>query len=237
MSQALRVAVLASGSGSNLQALLDRFNARRGAPARVELVVASRAGAGALERAARAEVVSEVLDVRELGVEALAERLLGMLEAHRIELVVLAGYLQLVPEVVVRRFAGRILNIHPALLPAFGGHGMYGMRVHRAVLASGATISGATVHWVDEAYDTGRILAQWPVPVLPGDTPEMLAARVLRVEHLLLPAVVEQIARGGVATPPLSEPLTFGLRAEAGPEPFEVRSLAARRLPDQAPEY
>jgi formyltetrahydrofolate-dependent phosphoribosylglycinamide formyltransferase len=230
MSQPLRVAVLASGGGSNLQALLERFNQRRGAPARVELVIASRPGAGALERAAHAGVAAAVLDVRELGAEVLAERLLALLAEHRVELVVLAGYLQLVPEVVVRSYAGRIINIHPALLPAFGGHGMYGIRVHRAVLASGATISGATVHWVDEEYDRGQILAQWPVPVLPQDTPEMLAARVLRVEHLLLPAVVEQIARGGVATPPLSEPLTFGLRAEAGPEPFEVRSLAARRL-------
>jgi folate-dependent phosphoribosylglycinamide formyltransferase PurN len=114
---------------------------------------------------------------------------------------VLAGYLKLVPSGVIERYRGRILNIHPALLPAFGGPGMYGRHVHEAVLASGAGESGATVHLVDEEYDRGAVLAQARVPVLPGDTPERLAARVLEVEHRLLPAVVLAAARAGRPVP------------------------------------
>ena len=122
--------------------------------------------------------------------------LLKRLEAGSIDLVVLAGWLRLVPAAVVHRYEGRMINIHPALLPAFGGRGMYGARVHEAVLAAGARISGATVHLVADEYDSGRILAQWPVPVLRGDTPAELAARVLQAEHRILPAVVAALARG-----------------------------------------
>jgi folate-dependent phosphoribosylglycinamide formyltransferase PurN len=120
-----------------------------------------------------------------------------LLRSHGIELVVLAGYLKLVPEDVVNEFAGRMLNIHPALLPSFGGSGMYGMRVHRAVLQAGSTVSGPTVHIVTAEYDKGPIVAQWPVPVAPDDTPESLQQRVLAVEHQLLPAVVMAAARAG----------------------------------------
>jgi phosphoribosylglycinamide formyltransferase-1 len=190
----LRVAVLASGGGSNLQTLLDASRVP-GAGFSVVLVVTNRAGARALERGARAGARTAV--IREDGDDA--ARLLALLAEDRADLVVLAGYLKLVPPDVVAAFAGRMLNIHPALLPAFGGPGMYGHRVHEAVLASGARISGPTVHLVDERYDHGRILAQWPVPVLSGDTPEGLAARVLEAEHRLLPAVVRAWARGGVA--------------------------------------
>jgi formyltetrahydrofolate-dependent phosphoribosylglycinamide formyltransferase len=213
-----RVAVLASGGGSNLQALIDRFNADPAAPARVELVVGSRAGIGALERAERAGIDAVALDARALGAEAFGRALADALEAHRIGLIVLAGWLQLVPAEVVRGFHGRMINVHPALLPAFGGHGMYGMRVHRAVIESGARVSGATVHFVDEAYDEGAIIAQWPVPVLPGDTPESLAARVLAVEHRILPLAVEALARGADA-PVAAEggPLAFDLVAAAAP--------------------
>ncbi|MDQ3137656.1 MAG: hypothetical protein M3Q93_08715, partial [Gemmatimonadota bacterium] len=131
---------------------------------------------------------------------------LARLERHRIDLVVLAGYLKLVPAPVIARFRNRIVNVHPALLPSFGGLGMYGHRVHEAVLRSGARESGATVHLVEEVYDCGAILAQARVPVLPGDTPEQLAARVLEVEHRLLPAVVR--AAGGAGRPvPLTEPV------------------------------
>src|SRR5213076_1806217 len=114
------------------------------------------------------------------------------------ELVVLAGYLKRVPPAAVARFPLRMINIHPALLPAFGGPGMYGRRVHERVLASGAAISGATVHYVDEEYDHGPIIAQWPVPVRAGDTADTLAARVLAVEHRLLPLVVLELAKRGV---------------------------------------
>lgn len=217
MSGHARIAVLASGGGSNLQALIDRFNAGGSAAARVELVVGSRAGIGALERAERAGIPARVLDGRAMGADAFRDALAETLEAHRVDLVVLAGWLQLVPLEVVARYHGRMVNVHPALLPAFGGRGMYGMRVHQAVIASGARVSGATVHFVDERYDEGAIVAQWPVPVLPGDTPEMLAARVLAVEHRILPVAVEALARGGHVPLVDDAPLAFDLVAAPAP--------------------
>ena len=225
MNHPARVAVLASGGGSNLQALIDHFHSPH-APARVELVVASRAGIGALGRAERAGVASAVVDPRALG-DAHAERLLAELEGRAIDLVVLAGYLTLIPGAVVERFRGRMLNVHPALLPGFGGRGMYGMRVHRAVIDSGVRVSGATVHRVDDRYDEGEIVAQWPVPVLPGDTPEALAARVLAVEHRILPLAVEALVRG--ETPPGAPggPLCFDLVAAAAPSDASVRATLA----------
>lgn len=186
----MRVAVLASGSGTNLQALLDALTGD--APARVVVVVSNKATAGALVRANAAGVATEVL------VEpADGAALRAILERHAVELVVLAGYLKLVPPDVVRAFRGRMINIHPALLPAFGGPGMYGKRVHEAVLASGATLSGASIHLVTTEYDRGPLIAQWPVVVAPNDTPDTLAARVLAVEHQLLPAVVLAAGRAG----------------------------------------
>ena len=188
------VAVLVSGSGTNLQALLD---ALRDSPvARVARVVASRADAGALERARRAGVSTVVLAHPDDPGEVVTA-------TGDARLVVLAGYLTRIPPAAVARLRWRLINIHPALLPAFGGPGMYGRRVHEAVLASGATLSGATVHYVDEEYDRGPIIAQWPVPVRRDDTPEILAARVLEAEHRLLPQVVEALARLGVPGEPV----------------------------------
>ena len=190
-----RIAVLASGGGSNLGALfthLERLGARRAGD--VVLVASDRAGAGALERA------------RERSVAALhfpdptdGEMMDALLREHDIGVVALAGYLRLIPAAVTRRFRGRMLNVHPTLLPAFGGPGLYGLRAHRAVLAAGAAISGASVHFVDEVYDRGSLIAQWPVPVAPNDTAETLAARVLRVEHLLYPRVVDAVAAGRIS--------------------------------------
>jgi formyltetrahydrofolate-dependent phosphoribosylglycinamide formyltransferase len=186
--------VLVSGRGSNLQALLDAT--REGASGSIALVISDKQDAGALDVARKAGVAAEwvAVDGRE------ADATLALLAKHRIGLVVLAGYLKRVSERVVAAFRGRIVNVHPALLPAFGGPGMYGRRVHEAVLKSGARLSGVTVHIVDEQYDHGPVLAQWPVPVRPGDTAESLAARVLAVEHRLLPAVVlaccERLASG-----------------------------------------
>ena len=190
----MRVAVAVSGRGSNLQALLRALGP--GAPARVVLVLSDRPDAGGLEWAREYGVPAEVLSD-----PADAAQWLTQLERHRIELVVLAGYLKLVPAPVIARFRDRILNVHPALLPAFGGKGMYGHRVHQAVLASGARESGATVHLVDEAYDRGPVLGQVRVPVLPDDTPDRLAARVLEVEHRLLPAAVLAAAAAGRPVP------------------------------------
>jgi len=182
----VRVAVLVSGGGTNLQALLDALH---DSPiARVTRVISNRPDAGALARARRAGVPTTVLrDASDP-----AEVLSALADA---QLVVLAGYLKLVHASVVARFRGRMINIHPALLPDFGGPGMYGPRVHEAVLASGAEESGATVHFVDEAFDRGAIIAQEKVPVRQGDTAETLAARVLEAEHRLLPKVVLDLAR------------------------------------------
>ena len=190
----MRVAVAVSGRGSNLEALLRAL--RADGPAQVVLVVSNRPDAPALERARERGVAAEVLSYPADGSDWL-ERL----ARHRVDLVVLAGYLKLVPAAVIARYRDRIVNVHPALLPAFGGPGMYGHRVHEAVLASGARESGATVHLVDEVYDRGLILAQGRVPVHPGDTPETLAARVLAVEHRLLPAVVLAAAAAGRPVP------------------------------------
>jgi formyltetrahydrofolate-dependent phosphoribosylglycinamide formyltransferase len=190
----MRVAVAVSGRGSNLEALLRALG--DDAPARVVLVVSNRADAAALARAREHGVPAEVLSQ-----PADATEWLDRLEHYRVDLLVLAGYLKLVPAAVIARYRDRILNVHPALLPAFGGRGMYGHRVHEAVLASGARESGATVHLVDEVYDRGRILAQGRVAVLPGDTAETLAARVLSVEHRLLPAAVLAAAAAGHPVP------------------------------------
>jgi len=182
----VRVAVLVSGGGTNLQALLDAL--RDSHIARVARVIANRPDAGALERARSAGVPTTVLRDADDPAE-LHSALAGA------QMVVLAGYLKLVHASVVARFRGRMINIHPALLPDFGGPGMYGRRVHEAVLASGAKESGATVHFVDEEFDRGAIIAQEKVRVEPGDTPDTLAARVLEAEHRLLSKVVLDLAR------------------------------------------
>jgi formyltetrahydrofolate-dependent phosphoribosylglycinamide formyltransferase len=197
-SRRARVAVLASGGGSNLQALLDhadRLAERRAYD--VALVAADRRDAGALARAATRGIPTAVL-----ADPADGAALDALLAAHVADVVVLAGYLKLVPAAVTRRYHGRMLNVHPALLPAFGGPGMYGRRVHEAVLAAGVRLSGPTVHLVDEAYDRGAVVAQWPVPVHDADTPDTLARRVLAAEHLLLPRAVQALAAGRVTLGP-----------------------------------
>jgi phosphoribosylglycinamide formyltransferase-1 len=190
----MHVAVAVSGRGTNLEALLHALGP--GAPARVVLVLSNRADAPALDRAAGRGIATVTLRDHADGGEWLSA-----LERQGADLLVLAGYLKLVPAEVIDRYRGRILNVHPALLPAFGGLGMYGRRVHEAVLASGARESGATVHLVDEVYDRGAILGQARVPVLPGDDPETLAARVLEAEHRLLPAAVLAAAAAGRPVP------------------------------------
>jgi formyltetrahydrofolate-dependent phosphoribosylglycinamide formyltransferase len=195
-----RIAVCVSGGGSNLGALIDAL--RDEPDADLVLVISNVAAAGGLERARTAGIPAEVLDDPADPTEWITR-----CGRRDVDLIVLAGFLKLVPAQVVSRYGGRMLNIHPALLPLHGGRGMYGRRVHQAVLDSGARETGATVHLVDEEYDRGAILAQTRVAVLAGDTPETLAARVLEAEHTLLPAVVVAAARAGRPVP-LAETLT-----------------------------
>ncbi|MDT8369943.1 MAG: phosphoribosylglycinamide formyltransferase [Longimicrobiales bacterium] len=204
----LNAAMMASGSGSNVQALLDAEAA--GAPWTTRLLVSDRPGAGALDRAERAGIEHAVVPVTGRTEGDVTEETLARFEAAGIEFVFLAGYLRLVPPPIVRRYRERILNVHPALLPAFGGKGMWGRHVHEAVLASGARVTGPTVHLVDERYDEGRILGQWPVPVRVDDTLDTLAARVLKAEHLLYPRVAAHVCgalAAGEGVTPLDEPI------------------------------
>jgi formyltetrahydrofolate-dependent phosphoribosylglycinamide formyltransferase len=197
-----RVAVFASGGGSNLQSLLDTFGGPDGGPdpaCQIALVVSDRPGIGALDRADKHGVPTAVVKRKEHeSGEAFGQALLDVLGEHHIDLIALAGFLKLVPENVVAAYRGRMLNIHPGPLPTFGGSGMWGHHVHEAVLDSGVAVSGPSIHFVDERYDTGPIIAQWPVPVMPGDTADSLAARVLKYEHRLYPAVLGALARGEI---------------------------------------
>jgi formyltetrahydrofolate-dependent phosphoribosylglycinamide formyltransferase len=199
----LRVATVVSGRGSNLAALLEALG-REGdrAPAEIVLVASDRTDAGGLAVARQHAVPTHVFND-----SADSAEWRRVLEAAGADLVVLAGYVKKVPAEVVLSWRGRILNIHPALLPRHGGAGMYGRRVHRAVLEAGDVRSGATVHLVTEEYDRGPVLGQASVPVLPDDSPDTLAARVLAVEHRLLPAAVLAAARAGKPVPfALDEP-------------------------------
>lgn len=194
----MNIAVFASGRGSNFAAILEAI--RQGAlPARVCCLISNRSDAGALSLAREHGVPAVHCSRLQYSTgDAFADGLLAVLRSHQAQFIALAGYLKRVPTPVVAAFRQRIVNIHPALLPNFGGHGMYGHHVHEAVLAAGATESGATVHLVDEEYDRGPIVAQRRVPVLPGDTPETLAARVLTVEHALYPETLTAFALGRV---------------------------------------
>ncbi len=228
----IRIAVFASGGGSNLQALIDHFNGARDAGAHIALVVSDRACV-AFERAGSAGIERALIPVRGVDPAQLTLDTLAALESARIEVIALAGYLRLVPAAVVERFRGRIVNIHPALLPAFGGPGMYGVRVHEAVLRAGARVTGATVHFVDERYDEGRPIAQWPVPVLPDDSAETLARRVLRVEHQLYPIAIERLVRELSGAAPLHpQEFQFGIAPRDASSSGAIRS--AFGLPEEA---
>lgn len=194
-----RLGALASGGGTNLQAIMDRC-ASGDLPARMAVVISNNSGSGALERARRAGVPTCHLSGRtHPGPQALDRAIAEVFQSYGVDLVVLGGYMKKLGPVTLQAYPNRILNIHPALLPAFGGKGMYGLRVHQAVIESGAWISGVTVHLADEEYDHGPIVAQEAVRVGPDDTPESLAARVLEVEHRLYWEVVRLFAEGRVA--------------------------------------
>ena len=193
----VRAAVFASGGGSNFQALLDHQEAE--GAWEIVLLVSNRESAGALGLARAVGMTTEVVKTDGRVAADVARDTLSILAKNSVDLILLAGYLRLVPEAVVARYPQRILNIHPALLPAFGGAGMYGMNVHRAVIDSGKLESGATVHFVDEEYDRGAILAQQRVPVNSGDTPEELARRVLEVEHRRYSEAVDHLCKAILA--------------------------------------
>ena len=188
--------MLVSGGGSNLQAILDAIDSGKLDSVSVELVISSNREAYALKRAKNRGIPTMVIDAHNWpGPRERDGRLLEVLDEWNPDLIVLAGYMKILPESIVGRFPRRIINIHPSLIPRFCGEGFYGMRVHRAVLESGEQVSGATVHYVDEGVDTGDILLQEQVPVLKGDTPESLAARVLETEHRILPEVIARLSR------------------------------------------
>lgn len=189
----LRLAVFISGSGRTLENLLALIADGR-LDAEILLVVASREEIRGVAIAREAGLATLVLDPRERSSTEVSEHAFAACREHGVDLVVLGGYLHLLD--IPEDYAGRVINIHPSLLPAFGGKGFHGAAVHRAVLARGCRISGCTVHLVDEIYDNGRVLAQLAVPVEAGDTADMLAARVFSAECQLLPQTIQAIADG-----------------------------------------
>lgn len=194
--KAAGLAVFVSGSGSNLQALLDATRAGI-LSAKIVLVVSNRRDAYGLERAANAGIPTFVFKAKKYGsAEKAGEVLLAKLRERGADYIALAGYLRLLPPAVVKAYRNRIVNIHPALLPKYGGKGMYGHFVHEAVLAAGDKESGVSIHLVDEIYDHGKVLEQVKVPVMPDDTPDDLAARVLKQEHKIYARVLEKLIKG-----------------------------------------
>lgn len=194
MDLGLNIAVFASGRGSNFQSLYHAIKNDSG-KVRIVVVISNNSDSGALAAARSFHLPAIHLSQKQFSSHAeFVEAVLQTLESFQVNLIVLAGYMKKIDAKIIDRFRNRIINIHPALLPAFGGQGMYGMHVHEAVIASGAKVSGATVHLVDEEFDHGKIILQKSVPVKPDDTPETLAERVLKVEHELLPRVVHLFA-------------------------------------------
>ena len=192
----IQIAVFVSGGGTNLQALIDAERAGRIHSGRIALVVASKPGVYALERAEKAGIPSVVVSRRDCADQAeFEEKILAALEKHHIDMIVLAGFLSILSADFTRRWPNRILNVHPALIPSFCGKGYYGLKVHEAALAYGVKVTGATVHYVNEIPDGGEILLQKAVEIQPGDTPETLQRRVMeQAEWILLPQATELVA-------------------------------------------
>ena len=182
------IAIFASGSGTNAENIIAYFKDRE--YARVQVVLTNHAQAGVIARAHRYHVPCEIFTGEDL---AQPGKILSLLQKHKTDFVVLAGFLKLMPADVVKHYEGRIINIHPALLPAFGGKGMYGERVHKAVIASGATESGITIPYVNEKFDEGKIIFQDRVPVSKDDTPETLADKIHQLEYRHYPAVIDRL--------------------------------------------
>ena len=189
-----RIAVLVSGGGTNLQALIDAQGAALQS-GKIALVISNVEGAYALERAKKAGIATETVIKKACGSQlAFEDRLIALLEDHQIDVIVLAGFMTILTAHFTSRYPRRILNVHPSLIPSFCGEGFYGLRVHEAVLSYGVKVTGATVHFVNEVCDGGQIIAQKAVPVMEGDTPEILQRRVMeQAEWILLPQAVETV--------------------------------------------
>lgn len=196
----LKIGVLVSGGGTNLQAIIDRIEDGTVTNARIETVVSNNKNAYALERARAHGILAKCISPKDYPSRAaFNEALYDYLTGCGLDLIVLAGYLVVVPEPVIVRFRNRMINIHPSLIPSFCGTGYYGLKVHEAALARGVKVSGATVHFVDEGTDTGPIIMQKAVAVLPGDTPKTLQQRIMEeAEWVILPEVIDAIANGRV---------------------------------------
>ena len=196
----LRLAVLVSGGGTNLQAIIDNMENGTVTNAKIAVVISNNKNAYALERAAKHGIEALSISPRDYeNREAFHQAMLEALEERNIDLIVLAGYLVVIPEQMIRKYRNRIINVHPSLIPSFCGTGYYGLRVHEAALNRGVKVTGATVHFVDEGTDTGPIILQKAVAVEPGDTPEVLQRRVMeQAEWKLLPAAIDLIANGRV---------------------------------------
>ena len=196
----LKLAVLVSGGGTNLQAIIDAIEAGRIQNAVIDIVISNNKHAYALERAAKHGIEARCISPADYDDrEQFNEALLNCLKQRQVDLVVLAGCLVVIPEQMVEAFPNRIINIHPSLIPSFCGTGFYGLKVHEEVLKRGVKVTGATVHFVDEGTDTGPIIMQKAVEVLPGDTPEALQRRIMeQAEWILLPAAIDAIANNRV---------------------------------------
>lgn len=197
----LRIGVLVSGGGTNLQAILDAVDSGKIRNGKVEVVISNNEGAYALERAKKHGVDGLCISPKSFGDrEQFYQALLDKLEEYSLDLIVLAGYLVTIPASMIARYRNRIINIHPSLIPSFCGVGYYGLKVHEAALARGVKLTGATVHFVDEGMDSGPIILQKAVEVLPGDTPKVLQQRVMeQAEWVILPKAIDMIANGELA--------------------------------------
>ncbi len=197
----MKIGFLASHGGSNMQAILDGC-AQGSIAASPSLLICNNPGATALERAKKAGMPAKVLNGKTHPEPTeLDSAIFDALQDAQVDLIILAGYMKKIGPKVLAGYHNRILNIHPALLPKYGGQGMFGMNVHRAIIAAGEKESGATVHLIDEVYDEGPILAQARIPVLTEDTPESLQLRVLEQEHQLYPATIAKVATGEIKLP------------------------------------
>ena len=196
----LNIAVFASGKGSNFRAIQSAILSGSIPKAKIDLVISNNSDAGALAAAHEYGIPAMHLSRKQYSSDdEFNAAMMRALEEHGVNFIVLAGYMKKIDSSIIQRFRNRILNIHPALLPAFGGSGMYGMRVHEAVIAQKAYITGATVHLVDEEYDHGAIVLQRTIAVMPDDTPETLAAKVQSIEHELYPEAIRLFAEGQIS--------------------------------------